>query len=101
MKCKCCGQELPAKPGILSLEPPPVNGNAVAYIPLVNGTEFGVSADMVAELEAAYPAVDVPLTLFQIRAWNISNPKLRKTKAGVMRHINIWCAREQDKGPRG
>ena len=95
MKCKCCGQELPET---LNLEPPAgtVNGNAVAYIPLVDGTEFGVSKEYAAELERAYPAVDVPETLGEIRIWNLSNPKQRKTKAGVMRHINTWMARVQN-----
>ena len=89
-KCKCCGQELPAEQ--------PLNGNAVAYIPLVGGAEWGVSAEFAAELERAYPAVNVLETLGEIRIWNIANPALRKTRRGVIRHINSWFAKGQDRG---
>jgi hypothetical protein len=74
------------------------NGNFVAYIPLVNGTEWGVSPAFQAELEAAYPEVDVPLTFKQIRAWCIANPQKRKTERGVARFINRWCEKEQNHG---
>ena len=93
MKCQCCGQLLPKTLGSQ------VNGNAVVYIPLVDGTEWGVSQEFAAELEKCYPAVDVAQTLREIRAWGITNPKLRKTKRGIMRHINGWFAREQNRGP--
>lgn len=45
-----------------------------------------------------FPAVDVKPCVKYIRQWNIDNPKKRKTKAGIMRHITTWLAREQNKG---
>lgn len=79
----------------------PLNGNAVAYIPINDGTEFGVSPDLAAELSKLYPAVDVPQTLNEIRAWNLANPQRRKTKRGVLQHINSWLSKEQNRGPQG
>jgi hypothetical protein len=75
-----------------------VNGDAVAHIPLVGGVEWGVPKALAAELESAYPAVDVPQTLLEIRAWCVANPSKRKTPRGVARFINSWCARIQDRG---
>jgi DNA-binding transcriptional ArsR family regulator len=80
-----------------SLTAQPINGSAVAYIPLVNGSEFGVSAEFAAELEKLYPAVDVPQTLNDLRGWNLTNPSRRKTPRGIRAHINAWMAREQNK----
>lgn len=78
----------------------PVNGNSVAYIPLNDGSEFGISAEQVSEFEKLYPAVDVPQTLNEIRAWNLTHPDRRKTKRGVMAHVNGWLAKEQNRGPK-
>jgi hypothetical protein len=33
-----------------------------------------------------------------MKGWLISNPKKRKTKAGIMRFVTNWLSREQDKG---
>lgn len=76
------------------------NGTAVCYIPLNDGTEFGVSSEMAAELGKLYPRVDVPQTLNEIRGWNMSKPERRKTRRGVMAHINAWMAKEQNRGPQ-
>lgn len=72
--------------------------NPIESIPLVDGTEWPVTRNFATELERAYPAVDVPQTLREIRAWNLANPRNRKTKNGIQRHINQWCNREQNRG---
>jgi hypothetical protein len=66
-------------------------------IPTNTGEEFPVYAEMIAEFRKAYPAVDVEAEVREMRAWSISNPKLRKTKAGMLRFINGWLAKEQDR----
>lgn len=75
-----------------------VNGEAVGFIPIVGGAEYGVSKALLAELEAAYPDVDGPGTLKEIRAWCITNPGKRKTANGVPRFLNGWFERLQNKG---
>lgn len=77
------------------------NGSAVACIPLNDGTQYAITQDMAAELGKLYPAVDVVQTLNEIRGWNLAKPARRKTKRGIMAHINSWMAREQNRGPKG
>jgi uncharacterized protein YdaU (DUF1376 family) len=74
-----------------------VNGKSVAYIPLVDGTEFGLSEADLDELKKAYPALDCKQTMLEIRAWCVANPTRKKTRRGAMRFINSWMARLQDR----
>lgn len=74
----------------------PVNG--VCYIPLADKTEFAVPQTLLSELETAYPAVDGPATLKEIRAWCVTNPSRCKTRRGVARFINRWFQKVQDHG---
>lgn len=73
-------------------------------IPLIHknkdGTpeEFQVTQDMVNEWIDAFPAVIIEQELKKIRQWNLARPKQRKTRAGIMKHITNWLAKEQDKG---
>ena len=69
----------------------------VEQILLVNGSMFDVRQSFVTELDRAYPAVDPILTLREIRAWCVANPKKRKTESGAARFINGWFVREQNK----
>lgn len=73
-------------------------GDVVELIPLNTGQEWPVLKAFVEELERAYPAVDVPATLKEIRMWCIANKRKRKTKTGVEDFVSKWCAREQNKG---
>lgn len=77
--------------GELPSSPPPA-----AVLPLVDGTDFEISVEMVAELSGLYPAVDVAQQLRNMRGWLLANPKNRKTKAGIMRFVNSWLSREQN-----
>ena len=77
--------------GELPSSPPPA-----AVLPLVDGTDFEISVEAVAELSGLYPAVDVSQQLRNMRGWLLSNPKNRKTKSGIMRFVNSWLSREQN-----
>ena len=77
--------------------PSPTESPVVILIPLVDGSEHPITEDHVAEFAKLYPSVDVPLTLNQIRGWNLANPKRRKSARGVMNHVNAWLSKEQDK----
>ena len=73
------------------------NGAVSIYcIPLADKTDFAVPVKLVEELESAYPAVDIPSTMREIRAWCVSNPKLCKTARGAPRFINTWFAKLQN-----
>lgn len=80
------------------MAPAPV---VIVAIPLVDGSFFNVTDHLIAEFAAAYPAVDVTQQMVGMRVWSITNPKLRKTKNGILRFINGWLSKEQDRGGRG
>lgn len=86
--------------GSVPLETPPRAESPqapAALIPLVDKTEFPVSRAVVEEFERAYPGVNVEGELAKARAWCLSNPSRQKTHKGVMRFLNAWMEREQNK----
>lgn len=70
-------------------------------LPLNDGTEHPVSAAMVSEWSASFPAVDVPQALRTMRAWLVAKPARRKTARGVNAFVVGWLGREQDSGKTG
>lgn len=77
---------------------PFLDGPKLIAIPLVGEKEYDVHQSLADELERAYPAVDVQQTLREIRVWNLANPRERKTESGILRHINRWFEKEQNRG---
>ena len=71
--------------------------DVVISIP-IQGGEFPVRQDFVDTLSDAYPIVDVPQTLKEIKAWCLANPSKQKTARGASRFINSWCERIQNRG---
>lgn len=76
--------------------PPPV-----ITIPLVDGSEFEVTTVKAAEWSAAFPGVNVPQKLAQMRVWCMANPTRKKTRRGVETFIVSWLGRDQDSGKGG
>ena len=62
--------------------------------------EYPITQKNVEEWTELYPAVDVMQCLRNIKGWLNSNPTKRKTKTGILRFINAWLAKEQDRGGR-
>lgn len=71
---------------------------AVISIPLNDNTELAIHRPLVDEWVKLYPDCDVLQTLREIRGWNLANPSKRKTRGGVMNHINRWLAKEHNRG---
>lgn len=44
-----------------------------------------------------YPAVDIMTELRKMKGWLMANPAKRKTKKGILRFVNSWLAKEQDR----
>jgi hypothetical protein len=65
---------------------------------LNDGSEFEVRESIVKEFEQLYPQCDVPQTLREIKGWCLANQPKRKTRAGALKFVNGWLAREQNKG---
>lgn len=61
-------------------------------------SEYEVTETLYNQFVECYPAVDVMQELKKIKAWCFSNPTLRKTKRGVLRFMNGWLERAQNKG---
>jgi hypothetical protein len=77
----------------------------ILQIPLIskNGDNpkfYPIYQNEIDEWKTDFPAVDILQTLKTIKQWNISNPKNRKTEAGIRRHITGWLSKEQNKAPR-
>lgn len=70
----------------------------VCLLPLNTGEEYAVTADQVEEWAKLYPAVDVPQELNAMRGWCLANPTKRKTQKGILKFINSWLSKEQDRG---
>ncbi len=79
-------------------DPPSIAIAHVITMTLNDKAEFPISQQRVDEWQSLYPAVDVIQTLRNIRAWSLANPSRRKTRNGILRHINQWLAKEQNQG---
>jgi len=71
----------------------------VIHLPLNTGDQFPITGAQVEEWSSLYPNVDVIQQLRSMKGWCDSNPSKRKTKNGILRFVNSWLSREQDKGP--
>lgn len=60
--------------------------------------EYPIVQSNVKEWAELYPAVDIMQELRKIKGWLNSNPTKRKTKSGILRFVNSWLAKEQDRG---
>ena len=75
-------------------------GKPVTFIPLNDGSAYGITDLQIEEFAKLYPAVDVPQTLNEIRGWSLTHPQRRKTRRGILAHVNGWLSKEQNRGPQ-
>lgn len=74
--------------------------STVISLPLIDGTDYGVSQTQFDKWESLYPAVDVMQELRNMAGWLDGNPKNRKTRNGITRFITSWLCRKQDNARR-
>ena len=88
-----------AEPDVVRSAPPqPVITSPVfIFIPARGEEEFGVTEEVLREFEISYPHLDVKQKLQRIRMWSLSNPSKRKTLRGMLRFINQWIAKDNDR----
>lgn len=84
------------KPPAQSRKPATLRPIGDDEMPTINGNGWKPTPAELATWIGAYPAVSVPSTLKQIKAWLVSNPTRRKTYRGMPRFVNSWLGREQD-----
>lgn len=70
----------------------------IITLTLNDKTEYPVTKEQVEEWTKLYPAVDVMQALRKMKGWLDANPSKRKTKKGILRFINNWLSKEQDRG---
>lgn len=78
-------------------EPAP-DREQVISLTLNDRSEFWIYGDQVEQWSQLFPAVDVLQELRKMKSWLDSNPSRRKTNRGILRFVNSWLSREQDKG---
>lgn len=61
-------------------------------------SEYWIYGDQVERWSQLFPAVDVMQELRKMKSWLDSNPSRQKTKKGILRFVNGWLSKEQDKG---
>lgn len=71
---------------------------SVITLILNDKTEVPIYQDQVDSWVQLYPAVDIMQELRNMKGWCENNPKKRKTKSGILRFVNGWLSREQNKG---
>ena len=79
-------------------EEPAPDREQVISLTLNDRSEFWIYGDQVEQWSQLFPAVDVLQELRKMKSWLDSNPSRRKTKRGILRFVNSWLSREQDKG---
>lgn len=83
-----------------SAEPETASAPPIYTLPLNTGDEYPITQAQIDEWTGLYQSVDVMQALRNMRGWCLSNPQKRKTKAGILRFVSSWLAREQDRGGR-
>ena len=68
----------------------------IISIPLNSGGDYPITQFQISQWESLYPAVDILQSLRNIRGWNLANPNKRKTKSGILSHINTWLSKDQN-----
>lgn len=82
----------------LQVSPPEPEEPPVISFILNDKSRYPIRQAQVDEWSGLYPAVDIMQELRKMAGWLDANPSKRKTKRGILRFVNGWLAREQDKG---
>ena len=83
------------EPKIVSM-PEPIN--SIIFLPLNDKSEYPIMQNQVDEWTSLYPAVDIIQELRNMKGWCSGNPTKLKTRRGILKFINGWLAKEQNKG---
>ncbi|MEA5085078.1 MAG: DUF4373 domain-containing protein [Lachnospiraceae bacterium] len=70
----------------------------VISLPLNDNSEYPITEKEIEVWKELYPSVNILQELRKYKGWALTNPKKRKTRGGILRSVNSWLAKEQDKG---
>lgn len=75
----------------------PDSTEAVITLTLNDKTGYPISQNQASKWEELYPSVNVMQELRNMAGWLDANPSRRKTKTGILRFVNSWLQREQNR----
>lgn len=67
------------------------------YLATNSNDTVAITTEQVQRWQTLYPNVDVMQSLRSMAGWLEANPTRRKTKRGMLKFVNNWLQREQDK----
>lgn len=76
----------------------PPSAPPIITLPLNDKTDYEITQAEVEHWNELYPAVDIMAELRKMKGWCEGNPAKRKTRRGIVRFVNAWLAKEQDRG---
>lgn len=69
-----------------------------AFVWILNtGEEWTLKRSDLEKFKELYPGIDVEQELRNSIGWNLTNPKNRKTKTGILKHLNTWLSNSQNR----
>lgn len=63
---------------------------------LNDGSEYYLPREKYEQYKRCFPGIDLDAELLKCIAWSISNPRNRKTKSGILKHIGNWLSNAQN-----
>ena len=70
----------------------------MAYMPLTGDLTFELRKSQTDKWITLYPSVDLASEVNKMIGWLDANPTKKKTKTGIIRFMNTWLSKEQDRG---
>ena len=67
-------------------------------IPLIGDKVYKMPEKLIDEYQELYTGIDVKQQVREYKAWTLSNPTKRKTERGILRSINLWLEKNQNRG---
>ena len=93
-----CAELSEYRPSTPDDEAPPPEPLLVFHVVGKGPKTWGLPHDLVDELQASYPGVDVFAECRAALSWCRSNPERRKTARGMPRFLDAWMRRVQERG---
>ena len=83
-----------------SSTPPAPRPKLAGTLPLIDKTDYEITVEQLEDWKSFYPALDVKQQLMSMKSWLIANPRNQKTRSGIVRFIDNWLRKEQNRAPR-
>jgi hypothetical protein len=79
-------------------QPSEMPPDGIFSLPLVDKSLYLITQQQIDEWKSLYPAVDVEQEIRKMIGWLNASPDRRKTHKGILRFVNGWLSKTQDRG---